>query len=194
MSNPLYEPRTTDLNPEALAAFRASQRLMLPVNAQRNYERAKAALAAGDADRALALANEAWRSSTAAWRTRRRNCANSSMTLIEQANEAIAARERDRLHRSRPRRHPSAPAQPPDAPDRSDRRSPPSRRLAGNDHRPRRQRRASSSCNTPLNRHHERMIVSPAKAWRSGPRQGAVEPVSYRISVKVNLPESGTDF
>ncbi len=38
MSNPLYEPRTSDLNPEALAAFRASQRLILPVKAQRNYE------------------------------------------------------------------------------------------------------------------------------------------------------------
>ena len=59
MSTPLYEPRPTDLTPEALAAFRASQRLLLPVIAQRNYDRAVAALAAGDADRALALAKEA---------------------------------------------------------------------------------------------------------------------------------------
>ena len=57
-SNPLYEPRTSDLTPEALAAFRTSQRLLLPVIAQRNYERAKAALDAGDADRSLALAKE----------------------------------------------------------------------------------------------------------------------------------------
>ena len=48
MRNPLYEPRTGDLTPEALAAFRASQRLQLPGIAQRNYDRGKAALAAGD--------------------------------------------------------------------------------------------------------------------------------------------------
>ena len=59
MSTPLYEPRSTDLTPEALAAFRASQRLLLPVIAQRSYDRAVAALAAGDFDRALVLAKEA---------------------------------------------------------------------------------------------------------------------------------------
>ena len=47
---------------------------------------------------------------------------------------------------------------------------------------------------TPLNRHHERMIVSPAKAWRYRPATKAGRPVRYRIMVKVNLPESGTDF
>ena len=48
--------------------------------------------------------------------------------------------------------------------------------------------------NTPLNRHHERMIVSPAKAWKFRPATKAGRTVRYRISVKVNLPESGTDF
>ena len=47
---------------------------------------------------------------------------------------------------------------------------------------------------TPLNRHHERMIVSPAKAWRYRPATRSGKPVMYRILVKVNLPESGTDF
>ena len=47
---------------------------------------------------------------------------------------------------------------------------------------------------TPLNRHHERMIVSPAKAWRYRPAMKNGKPVMYRIRVKVNLPESGTDF
>jgi hypothetical protein len=47
---------------------------------------------------------------------------------------------------------------------------------------------------TPLNRHHERMIVSPAKAWRYRPATKNGRPVRYRILVKVNLPESGTDF
>ena len=46
---------------------------------------------------------------------------------------------------------------------------------------------------TPLNRHHERMIVSPAKAWRYRPATRNGRPVRYRILVKVNLPESGTN-
>ena len=76
--------------------------------------------------------------------------------------------QRNRLHRSRHRRHPSAPADPADARHRTDRRAAPSRRLARHDHRP------DGSVehvklNTPLNRHHERMIVSPAKAWQFRP-------------------------
>ncbi len=35
--------------------------------------------------------------------------------------------------------------------------------------------------NTPLNRHHERMIVSPAKAWKFRPATKAGRPVRYRI-------------
>ena len=46
---------------------------------------------------------------------------------------------------------------------------------------------------TPLNRHHERMIVSAAKAWRYRPATRNGRPVRYRILVKVNLPESGTN-
>jgi hypothetical protein len=46
---------------------------------------------------------------------------------------------------------------------------------------------------TPLNRHHERMIVSAAKAWLYAPAMRNGKPVMYKIKVKVNLPESGTD-
>ena len=41
MSNPLYEPKTSDLSPEALATFRASQRQLLPTIAQRTFDRPK---------------------------------------------------------------------------------------------------------------------------------------------------------
>jgi hypothetical protein len=47
---------------------------------------------------------------------------------------------------------------------------------------------------TPLNRHHERMIVSPAKAWRYRPATKGGRPVRYRILVRVNLPESGNEY
>ena len=44
--------------------------------------------------------------------------------------------------------------------------------------------------NTPLNRHHERMIVSPAKAWKFRPGdQGRTRRALSPISIKVNLPE-----
>jgi hypothetical protein len=36
--------------------------------------------------------------------------------------------------------------------------------------------------------------VSPAKAWRYQPATKNGRPVMYRIHVKVNLPESGTEF
>ena len=83
-------PRTSDLNPEALAAFRASQRLILPVKVQRNYELASTALASGDADRALALASEAKAiiDRRLADPPQLREQLNA---LIAQANEAIAA-------------------------------------------------------------------------------------------------------
>ncbi len=57
LSNPLYEPKGQDLTPEALAAFRASKKLLLPVIAMRDYDRAKTALTTGDPERALVLGN-----------------------------------------------------------------------------------------------------------------------------------------
>jgi hypothetical protein len=45
---------------------------------------------------------------------------------------------------------------------------------------------------TPLNRYHERMVVSAAKAWRYRPATKGGKPVRYRLMVTVNLPESGT--
>jgi hypothetical protein len=46
---------------------------------------------------------------------------------------------------------------------------------------------------TPLNRYHERMVVSAAKAWLYRPATRNGRPVKYRLTVKINLPESGTD-
>jgi hypothetical protein len=46
---------------------------------------------------------------------------------------------------------------------------------------------------TPLNRYHERMIVSAAKAWTYRPATRAGKRVKYRLTVQINLPESGTE-
>ena len=43
---------------------------------------------------------------------------------------------------------------------------------------------------TPLNRYHERMIVSAVKAWRYRPALKAGNPVRFRLTISVNLPES----
>ena len=46
---------------------------------------------------------------------------------------------------------------------------------------------------TPLNRYHERMIVSAVKAWRYQPATKDGRPVRFRLTVTINLPESGTE-
>jgi hypothetical protein len=43
---------------------------------------------------------------------------------------------------------------------------------------------------TALNRYHERMIVSAAKAWRYKPASKEGRPVKFRIVSPINLPES----
>ena len=43
---------------------------------------------------------------------------------------------------------------------------------------------------TPLNRYHERMIVSAAKAWRYRPALKQGKPVRFRLISSINLPES----
>ena len=43
---------------------------------------------------------------------------------------------------------------------------------------------------TPLNRFHERMIVSAAKAWRYRPALRNGKPVRFRLLSSINLPES----
>jgi hypothetical protein len=43
---------------------------------------------------------------------------------------------------------------------------------------------------TPLNRYHERMIVSAAKAWRYTPALKSGKPVRYSLQIVINLPGS----
>ena len=192
MSNPTYEPKTSDLSPEALAAFRSSQRQLLPGIAQSTYSRAKAALDGGDFDRALSLARDA-------------------MTLIDRRVADIPAQLRDDVQDLIARATAAAADAneivyteadvdviPPrqlttQMPVTGPVGVPPNRvgwleMIIGRDGSV-----EKVKLHTPLNRHHERMIVSPAKAWRYRPATRAGRPVRYRIMVKVNLPESGTE-
>ena len=192
MRNPLYEPRTSDLTPEALSAFRTSQRLQLPAVAQRNYERAKAALASGDADRALALAKETVAILDKSIGEFRPQFREDVADVLEQARIAVAAVNEIIYSESDPGVIPPRPLS---------RQMPltgpigvPPNRVGWLDMVINRDGTVFSvKLHTPLNRHHERMIVSPAKAWLYRPATKNGRAVMCRILVKVNLPESGTN-
>ncbi len=192
MRNPLYEPRTSDLTPEALSAFRTSQRLQLPALAQRNYERATAALASGDADRALALAREAMSILDKRIGDFRPQLREDLEDVLEQARIAVAAVNEIIYSESDAGVIPPRPLS---------RQMPltgpigvPPNRVGWLDMVINRDGTVFSvKLHTPLNRHHERMIVSPAKAWLYRPATKNGRPVMCRILVKVNLPESGTE-
>ena len=190
--NPLYEPRNGDLTPEALSAFRTSQRLQLPSVAQRNYERAHAALASGDPDRALTLAKEAMAILDKRIGEFRPQFREEVADVLEQAKIAVAAVNAIIYSESDPGVIPPRPlsAQMPLT-------GPigvPPNRVGWLDMVINRDGTVLSvKLHTPLNRHHERMIVSPAKAWLYRPATRNGRAVMCRILVKVNLPESGTD-
>ena len=193
MRNPLYEPRTSDLTPEALSAFRTSQRLQLPAIAQRNYERAKAALASGDADRALALAKEAMAILDKRVGDFRPQLREDVEDLLAQAQGRCSRRQRDHLQRDRRRRHPAASVEPPDAGDRSDWRSAEPCGLAGHGHRQGRQRLLCQAAHAaePTPRADDRQ-PRQGVALPAGDQERRAGHVSHPAS-KVNLPESGTD-
>ena len=191
MSNPLYEPKATDLTPESMTAFRTSQRILLPVLAARGYDRAKAALAAGDIDRALAAGKE-----TAA--ILERPAANATaeqkqrlQELLEQVTLARASAE-DVVYTAA-----DAGVVPPRPLSRQ---FPAATPIGVPPHRVGTLEMIIAKdgsvefvkLHTPLNRYHERMIVSAAKAWTYRPAMRAGKPVRYRLTVQINLPENGT--
>ena len=192
MSNPLYEPKSTDLTPEALAAFRTSQRQLLPSITQRHYDRAVAALAAGDADRALALGKEtaaildkSLPNATPQFREQVADLVEVASAAAAAANEVIYSGADVGVIPPRPLSRQLPVTGPIGVPPH---------RVGWLDIVVDRDGTVFSvKLTTPLNRHHERMIVSPAKAWLYRPATKNGKPVMYRILVKVNLPESGTD-
>jgi hypothetical protein len=191
MANPLYEPKATDLTPESMSAFRASQRVLLPVLAVRGYDRAKAALAAGDIDRAIVTAKE-----TAA--ILERPAANATpeqkqrlQELSEQAAFARATADEVIYTAADPGVIPPRPISR-QFPAATPNGVPPHRigtleMIIGKDGSV-----EFVKLHTPLNRYHERMIVSAAKAWQYRPAMRAGKAVKYRLTVQINLPENGT--
>ncbi len=192
LTNPLYEPRPTELTPEALAAFRASQRRLLPSIAARLLERARTALADGDVESAITLANQVQAILARAETGLQLNLRDQVEDLLDRASKATASGE-DILYSDS-----SVGVVPPRQISRGlPATSPfgiPANRIGTLEMIIARDGTVEFvKLHTPLNRHHERMIVSPAKAWLFRPATKNGKPVRYRISVKVNLPESGTE-
>jgi hypothetical protein len=193
LANPLYEPKPSEVTPEALATFRTSQRLLLPNIAQRDYDRGRAALAAGEADRALALGKEAIAILDRRVAEPNPTLRDQVQSLLEEA--AIASAAVDEIVYS-----PSDKGVVP--PRELSRQFPASSPIGVPPHRvgtlemiiDRQGGVEFVKLHTPLNRYHERMIVSAAKAWRYRPATRGGKPVKFRLTVKINLPESGTDY
>jgi hypothetical protein len=189
LGNPLYEPRPTDLTPEALGAFRASQRVLLPVLAQRSYDRGRAALGAGDPERALLNAREGL-----VILDRTSGDAGLRQMLAQLADDAAAARAAaDEVIYSAK----DAGVVPPRALSRqfpaTTPNGVPAHRVGTLEMVIARDGTVEFvKLHTPLNRYHERMIVSAAKAWQYRPATKAGRPVKYRVTVTINLPENGT--
>ncbi len=192
MANPLYEPRNEEITPEALAAFRASRKVLLPAIAARDYDRAKSALSAGDPDHAMALGNQVIAILDRLEGEPAPNLRRNTVELIEKAGTAqlsaedIVYSERDAgvvpprlLSRGFPSRPPFD--VPPNRVGKLD-------VIVG---------KAGDveflKLYTPLNRYHERVIVPAVKAWRYKPAMKNGKAVRFRLSVTINLPESGTD-
>jgi hypothetical protein len=193
LSNPLYEPSRDQLTPEAFAAFQASRRVLLPAIALREYDRGKAAIDGGNFDRALASGNLALSildriESNPPPRLREQvNALLEQATLAKlSADEIIYTVSSIGVVPPRPLSRQFPLTGPPEVPPH---RVGSLEMIIGKEGDV-----EFVKLHTPLNRYHERMVVSAAKAWRYRPATKGGRPVRFRLTVKITLPESGTDY
>jgi len=190
LANPLYQIDSARSTPEAVAALEASRRDILPALARRDYMNARAALDAGDYDRALSEGSRittmiAHYDGDAAFTGLR----GALQQLLARAS-VMKAREDDRVYA--------------EADDGVTPPAPLSRQLPAtlpfgitSSTVGRLEMLISRDgeveivkLHTPLNRYHERMIVSAAKAWRYRPALKDGKPVRFRLVTSINLPEN----
>ena len=192
LNNPLYEPTRTEMTPEAHAAFQASRRVLLPGIAIRDLGRARAALAQGNVDRAVAIATEVDAVLDRVEPDGPPELRRQVRALLDGVLEARAAEDElvytgadAGIVAPRPlsRQFPLAP---PGGirPDRIG----VLEIVVGKEGDV-----EFVKLHTTLNRYHERMVVSAAKAWLYRPARKDGKPVRYRLNVRINLPESGAE-
>jgi hypothetical protein len=192
LTYPLYEPDANELAPDALATFRNSRRSLLPNIAVREYNRARDALLAGDVDGALDLGRQVSamleRLETGAappeLGARVQQLLGEATVMRATAEQIVYSRGDVEVVPPRPlsRQFPAAPPI-----------GIPAHRIGVLDMViGTRGDVEIVKLHTPLNRYHERMIVSAAKAWRYRPALREGKPVRFRLSLLINLPESGS--
>lgn len=191
LTYPLYDPGADTLTLESLTAFRNSRRTLLPNIAARDYGRAKAALGAGDVDGALDLGRQVSAMLERIETGPPPDLAERVRRLLSEATAIRSSAEQMVYNRGdvdvvppRPLSR-QFPAAPPDG-------VPPHRIGVLDMVIGKRGDVEIIKLHTPLNRYHERMIVSAAKAWRYRPALRDGQPVRFRLSITINLPESGT--
>jgi hypothetical protein len=190
MTAPLYDPGPNELTAIGFDAFRSSQRQLLPNIAARELERATAALNSGDIDRAVTLgasvsamldrfdSDSAYPLRSRLQQLLRRTEAARNAT----ENAVYGAADSDvtpplPLSRQFPEGVPVGV---------------PAARIGTLDLIVGKTGDVEFvKLHTPMNRYHERMIVSAVKAWRYIPALRAGKPVRFKLTISVNLPEAG---
>ncbi len=190
MTAPLYDPGPNDLTAIGFDAFRSSQRQLLPNIAARELDRAIAALNSGDIDRAVMLgasvsamldrfdSDSAYPLRSKLQQLLRRTEAARNAT----ENAVYGAADSDvipplPLSRQFPEGVPVGV---------------PAARIGTLDLIVGKTGDVEFvKLHTPMNRYHERMIVSAVKAWRYTPALRAGKPVRFKLTISVNLPEAG---
>jgi hypothetical protein len=189
LSNPLYRLDGEQTTPEAVTALRESKRLLLPSLAKRDADRAREALDQGDVDRALSEVTRATailddpdvgpvpsvlRETVRQLLARARAARTSEEGRIYTAIDVGIVPPLP-LGRQLPATGPSGI----------------SAELVGQLELliGRNGEVEAVKLHTPLNRYHERMIVSAAKAWRYEPATKDGKSVRFRLYRSVTLPE-----
>jgi hypothetical protein len=193
LANPLYRLDSAAATPEAVAALRESKRLLLPSLAKRDASRALEALNRGDSDRALSDAGRvAAMIEDENFGPVPEGLTDTVRQILTQAR-AAKAREESRVYTTGDLAGDLG-VIPPLPRGRQLPASGPSgissglvgqlELLVGRDGEV-----EAVKLHTPLNRFHERMIVSAAKAWKYEPATKDGKSVRFRLFRSVTLPE-----
>ena len=190
LANPLYQFGPAEATPEAIAALQDSKRVLLPSIAGLDYVRARTALESGDFDRALAHGTLALQLMNDRDFGPVPGDLRASVQQVLADARAEQAREANRVYtedddgvvlpialgRQLPAMTPAGLSS-----------------LSVGQLEMLIDRNGEVELvklHTPLNRYHERMIVSAAKAWKYRPAMRNGRPVRFLLFRSVNLPES----
>jgi hypothetical protein len=190
LTNPLYQLDPERSPPAAVAALRDSKRLLVPDIARRDYERAREVFQAGEYDRAFGEAARVARMLDDLGAGVAPAALREAVAQLLTRVEAAQAQEDQRVYTIA-----DTSVTPPAALSRQLPVTPPAGvsnlqvgtlemviSEAG--------QVEAVKLHTPLNRYHERMIVSAAKAWKYRPAMKNGRPVRFRLVSSINLPES----